>query len=658
MTDYFHGLFWEAEAKEASVKCVPPARTWEARDYLIHYEEACAAQWDLFTQTDLATAVQNPHNKPKLITDIEVYENYFCICFKCPDTGKRIYFEMTQSKPLDINLLRWVVTNFTLITFNGNYYDKPILFIALAGNTCEQIKQASDVIILTQTDIPDVLKYYGATKFKLDHIDLKEPAPGVMVSLKLYGGRLNVPMMQDLPFHHDALLNEKQMRVVLWYCMNDLDNTEYLFKKLQPELELRMQMGKEYGIDLRSKSDAQIAETVINSEITKLNGFRPKKPDVFPGTKIYYQAPEYLKYSTPVMRWVLNLIKSTALVIADTGKIMLPDVLKDVKLNIGNSSYQIGIGGLHSTETTITHRSNEQYLLCEKDVVSYYPFIILSTGLYPDQMGPNFLKLYRSIVERRLKAKADGNKIISESLKICINGSFGKLGSRYSTLYAPNLLIQTTITGQLALLMLIERYEAVSIAVVSGNTDGIVIKCPRNRIEEMNAIAKQWELETSFETEETRYKILCSQNVNNYIAVKENGKVKGKGLYAKIATTQSGIKKNPVTEICITAIEELLKHGTPIEKTIYDCKDITQFTTVRTVKGGAVKNGNYLGKAIRWYISKDETTPIIYALTGNKVPKSDNGKPVMQLPDQFPDDVKHKWYIRNTVKMLEEAGYH
>ena len=37
MTDYFHGLFWEAEAKEASVKCVPPARTWEARDYLIHY---------------------------------------------------------------------------------------------------------------------------------------------------------------------------------------------------------------------------------------------------------------------------------------------------------------------------------------------------------------------------------------------------------------------------------------------------------------------------------------------------------------------------------------------------------------------------------------------------------------------------------------------
>ena len=41
------------------------------------------------------------------------------------------------------------------------------------------------------------------------------------------------------------------------------------------------------------------------------------------------------------------------------------------------------------------------------------------------------------------------------SKKIQINGSFGKLGSKYSLLYAPDLLLQTTITGQLALLMLI-----------------------------------------------------------------------------------------------------------------------------------------------------------------------------------------------------------
>jgi len=214
------------------------------------------------------------------------------------------------------------------------------------------------------------------------------------------------------------------------------------------------------------------------------------------------------------------------------------------------------------------------------------------------------------------------------------------------------------LTWQLALLMLIERYEEVGISVVSANTDGIVIKCLHSRIDEMNAIAKQWEHDTTFKTDETRYKILCSRDINDYIALKEDNKIKGKGEFAKVASSQSGCKINPSNEICITAIEELLKHETPIEETINECKDITQFLNVRSVTGGAVKDGYYLGRVVRWYISKNESTPIIYAKTGNKVPNSDNGKPLMQLPDRFPDDVKHMWYIRKTARMLEEAGYY
>lgn len=64
------------------------------------------------------------------------------------------------------------------------------------------------------------------------------------------------------------------------------------------------------------------------------------------------------------------------------------------------------------------------------------------------------------------------------TFKIVLNGTFGKLGSKYSFLYSPNLMIQVTITGQLALLMLIEALEAAGISVVSANTDGIVSRCP------------------------------------------------------------------------------------------------------------------------------------------------------------------------------------
>ena len=116
-----------------------------------------------------------------------------------------------------------------------------------------------------------------------------------------------------------------------------------------------------------------------------------------------------------------------------------------------------GIGGLHSQEKSISVVSNETHVMRNADFASYYPFIILNQGLYPKHLGTKFLSVYRSIVETRLRAKADGNKLIAESLKITINGSFGKLGSKYSKLYSPNLMLATTITGQLTLLMLIEQ---------------------------------------------------------------------------------------------------------------------------------------------------------------------------------------------------------
>ena len=98
------------------------------------------------------------------------------------------------------------------------------------------------------------------------------------------------------------------------------------------------------------------------------------------------------------------------------------------------------------------------------------------------------------------------------SKKIQINGSFGKLGSKYSLLYAPDLLLQTTITGQLALLMLIERMEDAGIEIVSANTDGVVCYAPNSLLQECDRIAFDWELDTSYLLEETNYSKLASRD--------------------------------------------------------------------------------------------------------------------------------------------------
>jgi hypothetical protein len=151
--------------------------------------------------------------------------------------------------------------------------------------------------------------------------------------------------------------------------------------------------------------------------------------------------------------------------------------------------------------------------------------------------------------------------------------------------------------------------------------------------------------------EGTRYSGLYSRDVNSYCAVKPSGEVKTKGFFAT-----GGLSKSPTNEICSKAFVEYLKNGTLIEDTIYACDDITQFLSIRTVKGGAVKDETYLGKAIRWYYSTETTGTINYKSNGNTVPRTEGAKPCMLLPETLPDDIDYTWYIREANDMLMDVG--
>ena len=118
------------------------------------------------------------------------------------------------------------------------------------------------------------------------------------------------------------------------------------------------------------------------------------------------------------------------------------------------------------------------------------------------------------------------------------------------------------------------------------------------------------------------------------------------------------MSKNPESLICSDALVAFLKDGTPIDKTIFDCNKIERFVTVRNVKGGAHKDGVYLGKAVRFYYAVGESGTINYISSGNTVPNSDGAKPLMDLPDQFPTDVDYGRYVRETENMLQSVGYY
>ena len=647
------GFFWDdtpppKPEKVQKLKRTAPEPVWEHPDYLPGLEEARQFNVNLFNDMDLYAAAQN---QERMIFDIECYANYFLVAFTSLVSGKVIYFERTPEHDFDEGKLWWVVQNFCLCGFNSRTYDLIILALALAGKNNAQLKSATNDLIVNKMRPSDVLRNFKVKALKVNHIDLIEVAP-LRASLKIYGGRLHAPRMQDLPFAPEVILSEPQIAIVRWYCINDLTNTAILHQSLQEQLALRETMSVDYGIDLRSKSDAQVAEAVISHEVEKLNGGRVMRPQIEPGTSYRYQVPHFIRYQTPLMNWALGVVRDAYFVVSEDGSIGMPAELKELEIRIADGVYRMGIGGLHSSEQCASHVADDETDLLDRDVISYYPIIILNLGLYPKHLSTNFLTVYRQLVNKRLAAKRAGNKVVADSLKITINGSFGKLGSKWSVLYAPDLLIQVTMTGQLSLLMLIERLELSGITVVSANTDGIVFKCKKHMRPLLDQIIKQWEIDTGFETEETVYKAVYSRDVNNYIAVKPDGTVKTKGAYSK-----AGLSKNPTNEICVDAVTALLTKDVPLITTIVGCKDVRKFVSVRTVKGGAVKDGVFLGKSIRWYYAAGETGEIVYALSGNKVPRSEGAQPLMDMPHEFPSNINYDWYVEEATRMLRDLSY-
>lgn len=652
--------------------------------------------------------------KKKLTLDVETYRNYFLIKFRSRDGVTRDY-ELYEGHPLNVAQVRQILANYTLITFNGANYDLPMVMLALRGASNAELKAASDWIILGEHRGWQFYEHHDiAQPDWIDHIDLIEVAPG-QASLKLYGGRMHSRKLQDLPIEPDASISPAQRQDLITYCGNDHQTTWDLADTLDEQLRLRETMSREYGIDLRSKSDAQVAEAVIRAEVSKLLGTRVFKPEIPTGTVFKYKPPAWMKFRTDTLRAKLREIAEADFIIGKNGEPLEPACLQDAVICLGDGAYRMGIGGLHSSEERAAHLADSDTLIIDRDVASYYPYIVLNGGLYPKHLTEAFLTVYRGIVERRIAAKRAGDKVVADSLKITINGSFGKLGSKFSVLYSPDLLIAVTVTGQLALLMFIEALEDIGIPVVSANTDGIVIKCPRARYDELTRVVQWWEGVTGFETEETRYKALFSRDVNNYLAIKEKGGVKGKGAFAP-----PGLQKNPDNTICVEAVCAFLEHGTPIAETVLHCRDPRKFVTVRTVRGGAIRitrtnyddsltpgrmrdlllregwyqvvagpltrarfdvipDGHgyeiktayriycgeddfvYIGKVVRWYYAMGVTGALHYKVknnTGgrNKVPSSDGALPLMELPETLPFDLDYGRYVEEANQILKDIG--
>lgn len=657
------------------------------------------------------------------LVDSECYPNYWLLRVRPDNAPSDICFELRSGESFDIPTRQRIATIFeayTVYTFNGNGYDMPMIAAALLGYSCEQLKALSDRIIVEKVKPWELDMSIQAWEPE-DHIDLIEVAPGAG-SQKQYGARMHSKRLKDLPYDPTQPLTEAQIVEVCEYCGIDLDVLADLRRELRAEIKLREKLSERYGVDLRSKSDAQLAEKVLwlrCEAAAKRKIYKPK--DINWNLKFRFDVPDYISYALPQLQQALEIVRNAVFRLGPSGAVEMPPELEGLTIKIGGSVYKMGIGGLHSQEKQLAIVSSADRVLRMPDVASYYPKLILNSGKYPPALGEAFAKEYDAIRLERLENKALAKKLkkacITDTVeyedaatgdaggKIMINGTFGKTGSPYSILFAPEMLIQTTLSGQLSLLMLIEWMEHYGIPVVSANTDGIVIDCPRAMAPTSDALINEWEKRTGLEMETEDYRAIYARDVNNYFAIPATGKAKRKGEYGKSGLQE---KKNPDCEICSDAVEAFLVDGTPLVYTIAACRDIRKFLTVQKVNGGAVKmwgegprkgalvrdmagvltahgwvkdgrqwrrgtvlapagvayeqcfapqRPEYLGKVVRWYYGTRSPGPIVYATNGNTVSLSYGAQPCMTLPDEFPTDIDYSWYINKAESILKDIGY-
>lgn len=606
------------------------------------------------------------------------------------------------------------------VGFNSQQFDLSLVSAATDGVDEFDLKQMATEIIEQDLMWWDTSRAYDFDLIDLDHIDIFNVAPGVKISLKTYQGRMGMKNIVDMPFHHDEDITPRQLKVVEKYCFNDCDATLELFQRLETELSLRDDLTKEFGIDLRSKSDAQVAEAVLKHVVGIRNS------DKIVPSSVSYTAPDFIQTKSDVLNDLIDELETTRFKInRANGNLIAPDFL-DTPLQLGSGSYQCGVGGLHSTHDKSLHRvAGDGVLISDFDVASYYPNIMINAGIIPilqGNKGEMFLDTYRGFYERRIEAKRTGDKRVSNSLKIFLNGTFGKLGSIFCAFYSPDLLLAVTLTGQLNLLCLIYELEKIrGVKVLSANTDGIMVEFSEKTRERVLKVFQRNAKRTGFEYEETPYRTIAMKDVNNYLAITTDAEasvinskaikrfpgskdeVKSKGEYASNRPEENPLylMKNPTMEVCSRMASDYLRYGWLPEDAIHEYRDMSDFVAIRAVKGGGVQHlktkivddweliedhdsaknvwysktsgksvkrksrpkpfemgigGTPFGRVARWYMTTKNLPPISYVGSGNKVPRTDGAMLCMTLPDELPSDLDFDWYIQETRAMLKDMG--
>lgn len=515
--------------------------------------------------------------------DCETYVNVFTIAFEHIGSSLKVAFEISPWRNDSREIISWMTwlkdNNSRMVSFNGLGFDYPILHTLLRmgnsdANTLYLKAQAiingqdGDERWLHQVNPSD--RYVDQIDlFKIHHFDNKARA----TSLKVLEFNMRSDNIEDLPFKIGSTLTQEQLPKLKQYNAHDVAQTKAFYFKTLDMIRFREELTQKYQRDFMNHNDTKIGKDYFTMKLEDAGvscydyGPKGRTPRQTKRPVIHLRDAilPWISFQQPEFTRVLNWLKDQS--ITET-----KGVFNDITATIDNFQFVFGLGGIHGSVESTVVESTADLVVIDLDVSSYYPNLAISNGFYPQHLGREFCNIYQHLYEQRKTYVK--NSAENAMLKLALNGVYGDSNNQFSIFYDPLFTMSITLNGQLLLCVLAEGLmEIEGLTLIQLNTDGLSVRVPRANKWLVDTAAAAWQYKTKLQLEESVYKAMFIRDVNNYLAVYENGTVKRKGAYEY----DMDWSQNAGGLVIAKVAEKVLVNGAPIRKTLEQWPDIMDF---------------------------------------------------------------------------------
>lgn len=453
----------------------------------------------------------------------------------------------------------------------------------------------------------------------------------------------------EIDFNLDRPLTDTERASNIKYCKSDVYNTALVFMHNKQEFEAQIGLIKLSCSSLSdlSKTKAQLSAKILEAKPLPVQLLQQE------WAFEYNQCVKDYNYKhKDVLQFFDSLRESK-------------DPKAKYECELYGVPHTFALGGLHGAIPNYIHSVNTKEYIVHIDVASYYPHIMTEWG-YLTRAVPSIQK-FIDIMELRLKYKKEKNPL-QAPLKIVINGSYGQSGAGklldngtyklLSPMFDPRRMREVCINGQLMLLQLIEDLEQFDL--IQSNTDGLVYRIPIEHMDEVKSIVKAWEKRTKMTMEYDYTTLIAQRDVNNYIAVFDNGKIERKG--GAVKESKPCDYDLPIVKDAIT---EYFVHGIPVDEYINNVNDLAPFMKTYKLMGSYVRalhgDEQQQGKVFRVFASRSRKDKCLYKQKEGKNPEKFAGCPmrckIINTDIRglvVPEWLDKKWYIEQAKKEIEK----